>query len=208
MNNDNFNNNSNDLEFEELENFNDNEIDSDGIYLAQRPGRQRPGRPEQPGFPVFPGFPQPPMRPGRPEQPEFPEPPINITPPMMAPPTVVPQLPRGLVIPIPGTSDYNVQYGNVDRTNNIASQFRFCLNRFTFIWLWNGRSFWFYPTFIGRRSAEGFIWTRNGWRFDRFLFPCPFLPEKLNLILYFLKSTLLFCYYEQYSYHDSHPAIS
>jgi hypothetical protein len=44
---------------------------------------------------------------------------------------------------------------------------RRCLNRFTFIWLNNGNSFWFYPTFIGRQQVEGFRWRRGAWIFDR-----------------------------------------
>lgn len=44
---------------------------------------------------------------------------------------------------------------------------RRCLNRFTFIWLNNGNSFWFYPTFIGRQQVEGFRWRQGVWMFDR-----------------------------------------
>lgn len=42
---------------------------------------------------------------------------------------------------------------------------RRCLFRFTFIWLENGRSFWAFPTFVGRRSLAGFRWMgrRRGW---------------------------------------------
>jgi hypothetical protein len=42
-----------------------------------------------------------------------------------------------------------------------------CLNRFTFIWLENGNSFWFYPTFVGRQFVQGFRWRRNRWEFER-----------------------------------------
>ncbi|MET0786796.1 MAG: transporter [Paenisporosarcina sp.] len=41
---------------------------------------------------------------------------------------------------------------------------RGCLFRFTYIWLRNGRSFWFYPTFVGRQSIAGFRW--NGFRWN------------------------------------------
>jgi hypothetical protein len=44
---------------------------------------------------------------------------------------------------------------------------RGCLNRFTFIWLVNGNSFWFYPTFVDRQFVTGFRWRRNRWEFDR-----------------------------------------
>ena len=37
---------------------------------------------------------------------------------------------------------------------------RGCLYRFTFVWLNNGRSFWFYPTFVGRDSVAGYRWRR------------------------------------------------
>ncbi len=35
-----------------------------------------------------------------------------------------------------------------------------CLYRYTWVRLNNGRSFWFYPTFIGRTSVAGFRWNR------------------------------------------------
>ncbi|MCL2415722.1 MAG: hypothetical protein FWD01_02810 [Defluviitaleaceae bacterium] len=43
-----------------------------------------------------------------------------------------------------------------------------CLYNNTFIWLTNGRSFWYYPTFVGRRSVSGFRWTGRGWVFMGF----------------------------------------
>ncbi|RDY70211.1 hypothetical protein ACJA3J_06045 [Halobacillus sp. SY10] len=36
-----------------------------------------------------------------------------------------------------------------------------CLYRYTWITLVNGRSFWFYPTFIGRTSVAGYRWQRR-----------------------------------------------
>lgn len=42
-----------------------------------------------------------------------------------------------------------------------------CLFRFTYIWLVNGRSFWFYPTYVDQFRVSGFRWTpRRGWRPD------------------------------------------
>ncbi|AGA22379.1 Hypothetical protein A7A1_1761 [Bacillus subtilis subsp. subtilis str. BSP1] len=40
-----------------------------------------------------------------------------------------------------------------------------CLFRFTYVWLTNGRSFWFYPIILGRRSVGGFYWdsSRRRW---------------------------------------------
>lgn len=41
-----------------------------------------------------------------------------------------------------------------------------CLFRNTYIWLNNGRSFWFFPTAVGREFVAGFRWSRRyGWRF-------------------------------------------
>lgn len=39
---------------------------------------------------------------------------------------------------------------------------RGCLFRFTYVWLRNRQQFWFYPTFVGRRSVSGYRW--NGFR--------------------------------------------
>ncbi|MCY9385204.1 hypothetical protein MOF39_19330 [Bacillus inaquosorum] len=40
-----------------------------------------------------------------------------------------------------------------------------CLFRFTYVWLTNGRSFWFFPIILGRRSVGGFYWdpSRRRW---------------------------------------------
>jgi hypothetical protein len=40
---------------------------------------------------------------------------------------------------------------------------RGCLYRFTFVWLNNGSSFWFYPTFVGRDSVAGYRWRGFRW---------------------------------------------
>nr|WP_233281252.1 collagen-like protein [Paenibacillus algicola] len=40
---------------------------------------------------------------------------------------------------------------------------RGCLYRNTYIWLNNGESFWYYPTFVGRNSAAGFRWSGRFW---------------------------------------------
>jgi len=40
---------------------------------------------------------------------------------------------------------------------------RRCLYQYAYIWLNNGQSFWFYPTYVGRRSVSGYRWTRFGW---------------------------------------------
>ncbi|UII58010.1 hypothetical protein LS684_19810 [Cytobacillus spongiae] len=38
---------------------------------------------------------------------------------------------------------------------------RGCLYRNTYVWLENGRSFWFYPTYVGRTSVAGYRWRRS-----------------------------------------------
>ncbi|AWB42956.1 transporter [Paenibacillus sp. CAA11] len=40
-----------------------------------------------------------------------------------------------------------------------------CLFRNTYVWLRNGNSFWFFPTFVGRTSVAGFRWTGRIWVF-------------------------------------------
>lgn len=40
-----------------------------------------------------------------------------------------------------------------------------CLYRYTYVWLNNGRHFWFYPTFVGRTSVSGFRWQGNMWMY-------------------------------------------
>ncbi|WP_226666061.1 hypothetical protein [Metabacillus litoralis] len=45
---------------------------------------------------------------------------------------------------------------------------RGCLYSFTYIRLNNGRSFWFYPTFVGRNSVAGYRWRRRQYRWEYF----------------------------------------
>lgn len=45
---------------------------------------------------------------------------------------------------------------------------RGCLYRFTYIRLNNGRSFWYYPTFVGRNSVAGYRWRRRQYRWVYF----------------------------------------
>lgn len=40
---------------------------------------------------------------------------------------------------------------------------RGCLYRYTFVWLNNGSSFWFYPTYVGRDSIAGYRWRGFRW---------------------------------------------
>ncbi len=104
---------------------------------------------------------RPPMRdnqppPGRNNQPPFTPPPPPFTPPRgetqqpaaprSAPPSFSPQIPL-----------------RQDGPRGI----RGCLYRNTFIWLNNGNSFWFFPTFVGRQAVAGFRWRGFGWTFER-----------------------------------------
>lgn len=61
-------------------------------------------------------------------------------PPSAPPPQFVPDF--------PGVSAFAVDAGALQG----------CLFRNTYVWLNNGRTFWFFPVFIGRRSVAGFRW--------------------------------------------------
>ena len=43
-----------------------------------------------------------------------------------------------------------------------------CMFTNTYIWLKNGQSFWFFPTFVGRRTVSGFRWAHHRWVFVSF----------------------------------------
>lgn len=71
-------------------------------------------------------------------------------PPSSPPPSFTPQLsPEGTG----QISTYAVDPGGI----------RGCLYRNTYIWLRGGRSFWYYPTFVGRQSIAGWRWTGYNW---------------------------------------------
>ena len=128
------------------------------VTKQQDEERRRPGRPDRPEGPGRPGFPPggpgfPPGGPGFPPGgPEFPPGgpgfppggPGQFQPPRSAPPTFAPQAPAREVDP---------------------RHIRRCLFRFTFIWLRNGNSFWFYPVFVTRDTVVGFRWRRRGWEY-------------------------------------------
>lgn len=102
-----------------------------------------PGGPP-PGFPgqQFPGF--------QPGQPPSSQPGGGQQlggPPSSPPPSFTPQMQQQ------GVSVFAVDPGAI----------RGCLYRFTYVWLDNGRSFWFYPTFVGRNSVAGWRWRRFRW---------------------------------------------
>lgn len=110
-----------------------------------------PGLPGMPGFPGMPGGPggnqpsppwggPPPSPPGWGQPP--PGPPQGGPQPMGPPPNFSP--------PIPAWQDGH-------------SGIRRCIYRNTYIWLNNGDSYWFFPTFVGFRSMAGFRWRGFGW---------------------------------------------
>lgn len=90
--------------------------------------------------------------------------------PPSAPPNFTPQLPREegqqLLSEQRGISGPG---GLIFDFRRRQRDFRGCMNRFTYIWLFNGNNFWFYPVFIGRNAVEGFRWRRNRWEYERIL---------------------------------------
>ena len=87
---------------------------------------------------------QPPPRPpqGGGGQPP-PRPPQGGGPPHKAPPLFIPQFPGGMIKAID------------------AGSMKGCLYQNTYVWLINGRSFWFYPTYVGYNSVAGYRWRQS-----------------------------------------------
>jgi hypothetical protein len=115
-------------------------------------GRQTPPRPPYQGGPEFGGQmpPGPPYQ-GGPGGYAPPRPPYQGGgPPTSPPPAYTPQMGQAGL--------YAVDPGSMRR----------CLYRYTYVWLRNGRSFWFYPVFIGRDSVAGYRWRRNQQRWVYF----------------------------------------
>ncbi|SDJ84462.1 hypothetical protein [Sediminibacillus albus] len=92
----------------------------------------------QPGIPGFPSFPG-----GQP----------GGGPPIGAPPTGAPTGPPPSFIPQQQLQTYAIDAGAI----------RGCLYRFTYVWLEGYQSFWFFPTYVGRRSIAGYRWTGYRW---------------------------------------------
>ena len=93
--------------------------------------------------------------------------------PMSAPPNFVPQLPTIEGQPFSGQPG---ERGQLERDRDPfgmgmffrqPGNFRRCINQFTYIWLFNGNNFWFYPINIRGSFIEGFRWRRNRWELDR-----------------------------------------
>lgn len=81
--------------------------------------------------------------------------------PRTAPPNFTPELPREQrqFMNQPGYEGSPERFGGGNQRN----RFRRCLNRFTFIWLFNGNSFWFYPIFVRNQLVFGFRWNGRNW---------------------------------------------
>lgn len=117
-----------------------------------------PTVPAQPFGQTVPGQPfGPTPPPGQPFGPGVPGQGFGLTPgfaaPSGPPPSFIPQKPATLAPG--GVSVYAVDPGAI----------RFCLYKFTYIWLINGRSFWVWLVFVGPTSIAGFRWTGFGWRY-------------------------------------------
>ena len=115
-------------------------FESPDQYIAQRTGGQMPpgaGRPNQP--PTWGGSPN---RPGG--QMPFPSGGSNQSP-MGPPPSFTPAAPMAQAY----TGGMNMNR---------------CLFRNTYVWMRNGRSFWFFPTAMTRNMVFGYRWSnRSGW---------------------------------------------
>lgn len=43
-----------------------------------------------------------------------------------------------------------------------------CMNNYTFVWLWNGENFWYYPTWVESGAVLGYRWNGIAWYFYGF----------------------------------------
>jgi hypothetical protein len=68
---------------------------------------------------------------------------------MGAPPQISPQK---------GSATLRVDRGAIDG----------CMFNFTYVWLKNGREFWFFPAYLGRTSIAGFRWQFGRWSYIGF----------------------------------------
>lgn len=46
-----------------------------------------------------------------------------------------------------------------------TNKLKLCMYRMTYIWLYNGASFWFYPTYVSGTSISGWRWRNYRWDF-------------------------------------------
>ncbi|MCT8975430.1 hypothetical protein N4T77_02350 [Clostridium sp. CX1] len=92
-------------------------------------------------------------QPPRPGFPNFPPPPGQGAPNLPPPPGRVPQKPSAGFGGPGGPQTFAVSPGSIRR----------CRNRFVYIWLRNGNSFWAYLTRIDRTTASGYRWNGRRW---------------------------------------------
>ncbi|MDR2183889.1 MAG: hypothetical protein LBE55_06915 [Clostridiales bacterium] len=119
-----------------------------------RPPQMMPPRPPQVHPPRPPQQPIPPIPPRQPIPPRPPGPGHNFNPdsgsaPRFAPPAFIPQRAPALRA---------IDAGAITR----------CLYSNTYVWLNNRQEFWFFPTFIGRKSIAGYRWMHRNWVFVGF----------------------------------------
>ena len=119
------------------------------MYTHPPPGPPHGGMHNQPPLgPSHEGMHAPPPS-GQPHQGPH-TPPFHGGPPTAPPPLFVPQL-----TPVPVTAIH-------------APSMRRCLYRNTYVWLMNGRRFWFYPTYVGSTSVAGYRWSESRQRWAYF----------------------------------------
>lgn len=46
-----------------------------------------------------------------------------------------------------------------------TNKLKLCLYRMTYVWLYNGKSFWCYPTFVNANTVSGWKWINYRWQF-------------------------------------------
>jgi len=71
---------------------------------------------------------------------------------------------RGMPAPPPGPPPGRIPTRSMYRRVPPGS-FRPCLYRYTYVWLRNGRQFWFYPVFLESGGVAGYRWNGATWRF-------------------------------------------
>ncbi|CAM5410407.1 hypothetical protein SAFG77S_07684 [Streptomyces afghaniensis] len=65
----------------------------------------------------------------------------------------------------PGSPQLNQSQASTSTVESMS--IRPCIFRFTYIWLENGKGFWFFPTLIGRHSISGYRWQKKYWIYYR-----------------------------------------
>ncbi|MEZ2719561.1 hypothetical protein [Niallia circulans] len=61
----------------------------------------------------------------------------------------------------PGSPQLNQSQASTSTVESMS--IRPCMFRFTYIWLENGKGFWFFPTLIGLHSIAGYRWQKKHW---------------------------------------------